>query len=403
VANYVVTTNSNSGAGSLRAAITAANGDGVPSMITFDPGLAGQTITLSSGLPQLTDANTTIDGDISGNMAPDIRIALTTSAPGFDVAGDDIVLKHVSITGAGTGILLEAQADRATISENYIGVALDGVTAGSNTGPGVLVQGTGHSIDGNVISANGGDGILVLLGVANITIRSNVIGASADLTVPLGNAQAGIYSLATVTIGGTGAGEGNVIVANGSSGIFLQGVSGSVQGAVVQGNEVGIDGLTGNGNDGITIANALSVIVGGVATGAANTIHNNGQAGVRVSGADSTGARIRANSIANNTSKGILRDGGAQTLVLAPTLSVMGTTLNGAGVPNASVDVFRTDTPPDASGAGEGETYLGSVQADGAGQFSFPLTGLTPGTFTATQTDANNNTSEFAANVTVGP
>jgi len=398
-----VTTNSSSGAGSLREAITAANGDGVPSAITFAPALAGQTITLTSGLPQLTDSKTTIDGDINGDMAPDIRIALTTSAPGFDVVGDDIVLTHLSITGASTGIFLEGQADRTTISENYIGVALDGVTAGSNTGPGVLVQGTGHTIDGNVISANGGDGIQVLLGVSDTVIRSNIIGASADLTVSLGNAVTGIYSLATVTIGGTGAGEGNVIVANGSSGIFLQGVSGSVQGAVIQGNEVGIDSLTGNAVDGITIANALDVVVGGVATGAANTIHHNGQSGIRISGADSTGVRIRANSIAKNTGKGIVRVSGAQTLVLAPTLSVMGTTLNGAGAPNAVVDVFRTDTPPDPSGSGEGQTYLGSVQADGAGQFSFPLTGLTPGTFTATQTDVNNNTSEFAVNVAVGP
>ncbi len=52
----VVTTLADSGAGSLREAIAAANLDGVPTTITFAPGLAGGTIALQSELPLSTRA-----------------------------------------------------------------------------------------------------------------------------------------------------------------------------------------------------------------------------------------------------------------------------------------------------------------------------------------------------------
>ena len=53
-----VTTNADAGAGSLRAAITAAN-DG--DTITFAAGLSGQTISLASNLSEITVNNLTID------------------------------------------------------------------------------------------------------------------------------------------------------------------------------------------------------------------------------------------------------------------------------------------------------------------------------------------------------
>ena len=61
--DYTVNTSADSGEGSLRAAIDAANGTPVGDRITFDPSLSNETIALSSDLPAITDTSgLTIDG-----------------------------------------------------------------------------------------------------------------------------------------------------------------------------------------------------------------------------------------------------------------------------------------------------------------------------------------------------
>lgn len=72
---FTVTNVNNSGAGSLRQALLDVNATGAgPHTINFDPSLSGQTILLSSSLPQLTVADVTIDGDIDGDGIGDIII-----------------------------------------------------------------------------------------------------------------------------------------------------------------------------------------------------------------------------------------------------------------------------------------------------------------------------------------
>jgi hypothetical protein len=65
------------------------------------------------------------------------------------------------------------------------------------------------------------------------------------------------------------------------------------------------------------------------------------------------------------------------------------------------VEVFKSDS--DGSGFGEGQTYLGTLTADGSGNLSGTVTvSLSIGDkITGTATDAGNNTSEFGANATV--
>ncbi len=54
----------------------------------------------------------------------------------------------------------------------------------------------------------------------------------------------------------------------------------------------------------------------------------------------------------------------------------------------------------DPSGHGEGQFFLGTINPDPSGQFEAILPPVAPGILiTATATDANGNTSEFAANV----
>ncbi len=71
--SYTVTTLADSGAGSLRDAMDFANADGVPTAITFAPGLAGGTIALASPLPSFSEDGTTIDGDGDGRLHPGDR------------------------------------------------------------------------------------------------------------------------------------------------------------------------------------------------------------------------------------------------------------------------------------------------------------------------------------------
>src|SRR4051794_1501071 len=64
-ATFVVQTNADSGAGSLRQAITDANGGPGADVIQFDLPFGGSTITPATDLPELAGP-TTIDGSAAG-------------------------------------------------------------------------------------------------------------------------------------------------------------------------------------------------------------------------------------------------------------------------------------------------------------------------------------------------
>ena len=97
----IVTTTADNGAGSLRAAI---NNVASPKLVTFDPPLSGQTITLTSG--QLTLANTmTIDASplpggiqISGNNSSRVFEIL----PGVTASLAGLTIQNGAVNGAGT-------------------------------------------------------------------------------------------------------------------------------------------------------------------------------------------------------------------------------------------------------------------------------------------------------------
>jgi len=134
-----------------------------------------------------------------------------------------------------------------------------------------------------------------------------------------------------------------------------------------------------------------------------NTIAFNSHEGVEVSGTNTLYNKISENSIHNNGGMGInLADGGNDEIP-PPTITsnnLDGNTLtvtgNGAGA-NATVEIFEADS----FDSGEGITYLGSLVADGSGNFSgdYDVTdkGLSVGDpLTATTTYTDNNTSEFS-------
>ena len=259
-------------------------------------------------------------------------------------------------------------------------------------------------------------------------MQRNYIGTDVNGTADLGNTTNGVYLQGTGfnTVGGTSAASRNIISGNDQHGVFLD--DGST-GVLIQGNYIGTD-VNGtlalaNTGDGVNFNGASSNTVGGTAAGAGNTIANNGGDGIRTNGT-STGNDLLGNSIHTNTGLGIDNDDddvtgndagdgdtGGNQLQNFPVLTGVnqGSTIID-GTLNSTVSTtyrleFFSNTACDASGNGEGETFLGTqdVTTDGTGNVTFQVT-LTPtaavGSFvTATATDPANNTSEFSACQTV--
>ncbi|MGN6693417.1 MAG: Calx-beta domain-containing protein, partial [Aquihabitans sp.] len=152
------------------------------------------------------------------------------------------------------------------------------------------------TVKDNLISGNPGFGVAVPQ-VGNLTLTGNLIGTDATGTLPLGNTGVGVAvqgSSAHVQVGGTGAGEANVIAATKSvnivgytdgDGIAVQsGATATIQGNLIGTNAAGAAGLGNQGSGIDVVGNGSSATVGGTGAGEGNTIVGGG-IGLRVRGA----------------------------------------------------------------------------------------------------------------------
>ena len=134
-ATYTVTNLNNSGAGSLRQAILAANAN-KGSTIAF--GTSG-TINLSSALPDIT-TQVTIDGSTAPGFTgiPVISVNFNLT-PGltFAVGADSSTIKSLSLVGA-RNAAITLLASTVTVQGNYIGLLANGAVVG-NPGDGVRI------------------------------------------------------------------------------------------------------------------------------------------------------------------------------------------------------------------------------------------------------------------------
>ncbi len=139
-ATYTVTNLNDSGAGSLRAAILAANANQGGTLVFSTRG----TINLSSTLPNIATRMT-----INGSTAPGFShlsevpvVSLNFNFnPGLTVAvgADSSTIKSLSFVHA-LNAAITLQASRVTVQGNYIGLGTDG-TAMGNSGDGVKIVG----------------------------------------------------------------------------------------------------------------------------------------------------------------------------------------------------------------------------------------------------------------------
>jgi CSLREA domain-containing protein len=383
------------------------------------------------------------------------------SSTGNTVGGTTPAARNV-ISGHAVGLSLN-NAALTTVQGNFIGTDASGTTRLGNTTAGIdvslsngtVIGGTAAGA-GNLISANG-NGIQISPNTSGITIQvqGNLIGTDVNGTADLGNTGDGVLvtdsstNVSHITIGGTASGAGNIISGNDGDGIDIR----SATGIVIQGNFIGtqIDGLSplGNSEHGLNILQSSSTTIGGTGTGAANRIAFNGGGsnsggGVIIDGTTAHNNSVRGNAIFGNTSNGTLPnrglgidlaadgltandpnpsgcpadgDSGPNNLqnfpVLASAISGGGTTtitgtLNSTAGTSFTIDFYSSGVC-DASGRGEGQTFLGSttITTDSGCSASINATlavSVPSGNvLTATATDPNGNTSEFSPCLPAAP
>jgi uncharacterized repeat protein (TIGR01451 family) len=292
--SLIVTTNADSGTGSLRQAILDANTGSVciaPCTISFNlPG--GQlTITPATSLPAITATSVTIDATTQTGYSGTPLVTLDGStnpnpSTGLELSGGHDAVEGLSIVSfEGAGITIDTSGNDI-ISGNYIGLHADGATPGANTGDGIFVTTANNAIGGttaaarNVASGNLGSGI-VLKGTSATanTVRGNYAGLNAAGTSNVANHTDGIEILTGAsnnTIGGTTAGERNVISGNNNAGIAITCSPTNCIGNVISGNFIGTDaaGTASIGNAiGLHLGTSVtSNTIGGTAAGSGNTI-----------------------------------------------------------------------------------------------------------------------------------
>jgi parallel beta-helix repeat protein len=338
-------------------------------------------------------------------------------------------------------------ATNEIVEGNYIGVGADGATPLGNgranpldTQAGIYVLiGESNQIGGavagagNVISANGNDGLQFYgSGTSGNIVQGNYIGTTATGLGSLGNGASGLSFLSgpqSNTVGGATSAAKNVISGNSGVGLFLAGASN----IIVQGNNIGVgsDGVTalGNGQQGILLQSGATTNVIGLAlngTGASNIIADNAYEGIIMYSSNTLGNTIRGNAIyTNGVTYGLLGINlvgpapGPDNLQNYPVITnasvVLGSTtisgtLNSTANRGFLIDVYR-NTTPGASDYGQGQVYVGgttlTTSGGGNGSFSLTASGSFAGQyFSAIATDTTTgNSSEFALDVvaTNGP
>lgn len=302
-ANYLVTNTNDSGASSLRAAITAANAIAGPHRITFSIAASGvQTIHLLTPLPAIHN-QTVIDGTTQTKYdgIPIIEIdgsGLPAFSDGihFDSNADGSKLTGVAVNRFPSHAIWIDYADACTVSACHVGTNAAGDAASPNGGNGVLVTGNNHLIGGpqfadrNVISGNAAAGIRVQgPNTSSVQVGNNYIGTNVAGSAAIPNLGVGldVFDVAKMVVGGTSEGLRNVISGNGSHGVRIRHTvqPSFADGAIIESNTIGLNAAgtakIANGADGLYLATS-SALVGDIGLG--NVISGNSGRGVYVEG-----------------------------------------------------------------------------------------------------------------------
>lgn len=378
-ADFIVTTTANSGAGSLRQAVldASANGTGQDNIffnLPTSPAVIELTSSLTINTPVFIDGYTqpgAFQGPLGSRQLavnvsfnPFINGNTNSTVDGFIISSRNVVIRGLAIirarigitingTLSGTGVVKiqgcnigRSESNGTAVTDEFGDVynarnASHGISflTGASTAVvrayvGVDGDGVNDANEGNLISNNQGDGILVTTASANV-IAGNYIGTDITGLAPINVFQTNTNGINLISsnigagannnrIGTNGDGvsdalEGNIISGNRQNGIILQNKANFT---TIAGNTIGL-GKTGeaagNGRvvsgvpptfplqgNGIVVLNSSNNVIGvdpaaGVAA-QGNTISSNFYNGVVVySNVTQTIGNVTNNSIMGNT------------------------------------------------------------------------------------------------------
>jgi FlgD Ig-like domain len=354
-ATYTVTVNADSGVGSLRQAINHANAHAGPDSIIFDPVMSGQTIQPLTLLPSLTDPATTINGDINGDGAPDVRIdaaALDGFGSGLKVLADSCTIAGLSITNFPAHGVYCQEVTHCVIRSCHAGVNLAGTVAMPNLAGDLYLNAcTGCTIGGltpahrNIVAggvaADGTSGIFVCDSTSN-TVVGNYVGLTRDGLSVLGLGGVGITlakdkaECTGNTIGSTTM-DGTANVLGGLRfGVRLVGCKSNT----IVGNHIG---LCADGNKVARITErcidlfwgAAHNTIGGTSAGARNVLAGNAPHGIVFADAATAGNAVQGNYLGLNAAGthqrrlvyGIVMIGSAGAQTIGGTTALAGNTI----------------------------------------------------------------------------
>jgi hypothetical protein len=304
-ATYTVTSAADAGTNTLRWAINQANANPGSDSIVFNiGGGSAQTINLLSALPVIT-GTVTLDAssqviELNGAGAGAGVSGLTVQSAGSTIRG--LVINRFSMHG----VLINGGAGGNSVRDCRIGTNAAATAALANGHTGVYVAGVPNNTvgPGNVLSGNAVDGVRIdgAAATGNV-VQGNRIGTNAAGTAAIANGFNGVVITAAVNnrIGGTTAGELNVISGNTKNGI---GIGGGASGNVIERNYIGLaaDGAAplGNGEDGVLLIDSPSNKIGGDVAGTFNIISANGWHGIELRGESADNNIIQRNILGSD-------------------------------------------------------------------------------------------------------
>jgi hypothetical protein len=292
--------------------------------------------------------------------------------PGLTIESAHNVIRGLAIHGFSVGISLQGpDAIGNLIQGNYLGQYLVFPNQNIATSPSFVAPGIGNgvgieigpqasplpsnnSVGGvspethNGIAGNIGQGVVIDVDTNDNQVVGNLIGVleqDASDYFQVGNGAEGVLvESQSNLIGGVVSGATNVISANQTDGIHIEGpgaldnrVEGNYVGTDINGTYLVGQGDPGNGQDGIFIDDAPDNQIGipggvaGVGNLAGNVISDNSGAGVRVSGTSATDNIIQGDVIGTNISGTTALGNGLQGVVLDSADNTVGGTTAGAG------------------------------------------------------------------------
>ena len=342
-----------------------------------------------------------------GNLS--IGISLPGSNTNVIIGGGASGEGNLVSGNTGGGIILAGSNTGVIIKGNKVGTDISGAASLGNLSNGIGLPGSNTNTtigggvpgEGNLVSGNNGGGIVVNGSNKGVIIKGNTIGTDVTGLLIMGNKGSGIdiNNCKNLTIGGSGANEGNIISGNGTfayqggiSLLFSFGIT------TIYGNRIGTDYsgtiAMGNSGFGIKIYYTDSTLIGGAFPNQYNIIANNAADGITLSDVTTSKNRISRCLFYNNGAKGINLNNSGNINYPAPAITNMtSSSVSGTSNPNDTIELFYNHT---GNSNPQGMVYIAATTADGLGNWIYNGSLNTNSCITATASDNLNNTSEFS-------